>query len=332
MDLYSFTFLKEIEDDDKKCDNFNKYVLPSLSNHQYACLFDGCMKKSFATKQSLCRHLQKIHKDELPGGGLFLTPNSSYSLKQTCQFCKKEFSRKDKLQYHLKNDQLCSIQYNEILNEKNLDSSDKKFSKLVRLTQEIKIDNEKSVDIQTDSTSDNYTVFEKPIKRQNPSECEEKNKPKLKKLTRFEIARKMDDDLLKSGKVTPPIFSKLEDISNNCENKKLNFYAVISNMDLIKKVNTRDHQQIDLLNIYVNDTSDCEFRMAFWGNVAQKFRYGIGTILMVLNVELKMFNGIYYLNTNKDTMHMEIEESFKFTNCEEIRKWWKERKKNLDCN
>jgi hypothetical protein len=111
--MYPIEYLKEVEDDDSKIDAFYKLVLPSLSckfKDKWACLFDPCCQKRFtyASKQTYFRHIQIFHKKLIPGGGLFLTPNSTYFSRHRCKYCGSSFGRKDKLDHHLKNTKACS--------------------------------------------------------------------------------------------------------------------------------------------------------------------------------------------------------------------------------
>lgn len=115
-ETYSTEFLKEIEDDDRKINNFYQKVLPGLCckyKDKWACVFEPCRTKrvTYATKQTFLRHVQIFHKNSIPGGGLFLTPNSNYFSKHICQFCGSVFGRKDKLDFHLKNTKTCSKKY-----------------------------------------------------------------------------------------------------------------------------------------------------------------------------------------------------------------------------
>lgn len=112
-DEYNQRFLEELEQDTNKIDLFYEKVLPSMASPQngsYACLFDSCVKsrKMFKNKQTYYRHLQTVHRHEMPGSGSFLTPNSAYYTPQYCVYCNARFSRKDKLADHLRTNKKCA--------------------------------------------------------------------------------------------------------------------------------------------------------------------------------------------------------------------------------
>ena len=111
-DDYNQRYLEQFEADHNKIDMFYEKVLPSmaspLDDGTYACLFDSCANKQFANKQSYFRHLQTVHRNDMPGGGSFLTPNSVYFGAQYCAYCNARFSRKDKLADHLRNNKKCA--------------------------------------------------------------------------------------------------------------------------------------------------------------------------------------------------------------------------------
>jgi hypothetical protein len=62
-----------------------------------------------ASKQSFCRHTVSFHDLELPGGGLFLMPDSSYSKQGGfhCDVCNKHFCRLDHFIAHTKTETHC---------------------------------------------------------------------------------------------------------------------------------------------------------------------------------------------------------------------------------
>jgi hypothetical protein len=112
---YSLSFLKSIEKDATKIEFFQEKVLLSLAcsyNQKYVCLFNQCIKRSstFKTKQTYKRHLLTQHKDELPGGGEFLTASSQHYTHQECKFCGHVFPRKDKFDAHFRTSPSCSKQ------------------------------------------------------------------------------------------------------------------------------------------------------------------------------------------------------------------------------
>lgn len=121
---YSIQYLKSIEDDDSKIEFFREKILLSLTcthtNNKFVCLFGQCIKKcsSFKTKQSYTRHLITQHKNELPGGGTFLTQSAQYYSPQECTVCGNVFNRKDHFNLHLKNSSKCKKQYIENEQEK----------------------------------------------------------------------------------------------------------------------------------------------------------------------------------------------------------------------
>jgi hypothetical protein len=123
--------LNLLERDQNKLKFFEEKVVPSiaypLANGRYGCIIEPCVKslKPFANKHTYFRHLQTLlHRDQLPGGGRFLTPNSNIFGSHVCSYCKREFSRKDKLVDHLKTNKICSQKHiqNELLVDDSISS------------------------------------------------------------------------------------------------------------------------------------------------------------------------------------------------------------------
>lgn len=114
-DVFSLGSLEAIESDHFKIDLFYERVLPSIAapllDGRYVCLFEDCArsKKLFKSKQTYFRHLQTIHRSEMPNNGSFLTPNNNSYAEQTCSFCGAVYWRKDKLRDHMRTNRRCRL-------------------------------------------------------------------------------------------------------------------------------------------------------------------------------------------------------------------------------
>ena len=154
LNTYTRDYLLDIENDEVKINNFYQKVIPSLCckyKDKWACLFEPCCirRVTYATKQTYFRHIQIFHKNSIPGGGLFLTPNSTYFSKHRCKYCGSSFGRKDKLDYHLRNTKSCSKKY---LSETQLESS--------LLTPEVSIVNSSSSNEKSNNESKKSESFD----------------------------------------------------------------------------------------------------------------------------------------------------------------------------
>jgi hypothetical protein len=109
---YSLDFLYSVENDEKKISNFFNFVIPSLASkhldpkfNRWSCLFEECKKsnQSYASKQSLNRHLVTIHSNQIAASGSFLMPNSCYFNKKgyDCEKCEVTFKRYDHYKTHM---------------------------------------------------------------------------------------------------------------------------------------------------------------------------------------------------------------------------------------
>ena len=111
----------------QRVDDFYNFVLPSLVSHRlsekFLCFFPDCIHRSFATRQSLVRHLLSLHPYQIPGRGLFLTSCSSIIPDQfSCHKCRLIFSRRDHFNTHL-NTHLHDLELNTVNEDSDKENS-----------------------------------------------------------------------------------------------------------------------------------------------------------------------------------------------------------------
>jgi hypothetical protein len=147
------------------------------------------------------------------------------------------------------------------------------------------------------------------------------------KKSKHQIACQLDDQLLSSGLVKPPSFTSLKDIECVKESFFFNVMVVIEQIERIQMFHRKNKDPLELLNVIVNDQSDCLTRLSFWGKQALSFNHKKGDILMLFDVDVFIDRPIS-LRVNRKSRYILVEKYFNIENAENVRSWWEN--KNLN--
>ena len=143
------------------------------------------------------------------------------------------------------------------------------------------------------------------------------------KLSKAKCASLLDDALLTSGDIVPPTFTSMHEIHHTCAlGSVVNTFGVIESIDNMKHINKPNQPEYQLLNIYINDTSDHLTRVAIWNKQATNFAHSIGTVLMMFDLEVVTYKNEFTLNVTKSSHYINVEASYEIDRVEHIRNWY----------
>lgn len=142
-------------------------------------------------------------------------------------------------------------------------------------------------------------------------------------MSRARTASLLDDALLSSGDIVPPKFTSMHEIHNVCKiGSVINTFGVIEKLDSIKHIKKPNQTDYELLNIYINDTTDHVTRVSMWNKQATSFAHSIGTVMMMFDLEVCTFNNESTLNVTRSSHYINIEASYGIDRADAIRKWY----------
>jgi hypothetical protein len=145
------------------------------------------------------------------------------------------------------------------------------------------------------------------------------------KLSKYEKATLLDDELLSSGEIKAPLYISMFELhtTNIQMGSIVNTFGIIEKIDPIEIIKRGESNHHELLNIYINDTTDYSTRVSLWGNQAVNFAHSKGTILMMFDLEVIIIQtNVLGLNYTRRSRFMSIEQSYNIEKAELIRNWY----------